>query len=151
MVRVTFLSDCCPFPSRSCHIILRSFPFAGQTHMFKCVCPANGEEYRIMLHEREGNGQQCERNVTRIIFSLFVSHSSLHSRQSNWDIIVVIYCSPQAKLPCTVRWIGREPLRLIPYINKKPLKAIWPDCEALTFELGTFKVKVTDKGPNGNN
>ena len=37
--------------------------------------------------------------------------------------------------------------------NKKPLKAVWPDCEALTFDLETwtFKVKVTDKGHDGKN
>ena len=36
--------------------------------------------------------------------------------------------------------------------NKKPLKAVWPDREALTFDLETWNLQGQGhKGPNGNN
>ena len=39
------------------------------------------------------------------------------------------------------------------YGKTRNIKAVWPDCEALTFDLETWNLQgqVTDKGPNGNN
>ena len=97
---VTFVLHCCLFSSLTCHIILHSSSFAGQTRMFFyswTVCSWYGEQCRIVWHVREENKQQCETNVTRnIVFFIFVSHYYLHRTQLEW----LLYLSTNNNCKC---------------------------------------------------
>ena len=86
MVRVTFLSHSCPFPSQSSYIILHSLPFAGRTRMFETVTsirviyPERAECRNVTLTWVEWTSMREEFNINQC-FPLFVYHCSLHPRE----------------------------------------------------------------------
>ena len=80
--RVTFVWHYCPFPSLLCHIILHSYPFAGQTQMFKTVQNIDGEECTIMWHESGERTTMQDECDPKYCISISASHYSLHSHEN---------------------------------------------------------------------
>ena len=111
-------------------------------------------QWTLWIRYCEGRSNNTRKTMKEMCKYWYFRHFQTRLQCNSIDCIASNFVSPWEPRICVIIWqevvnwirggvrsIFRCPEKRSHVQNKKPLKAVWPDCEALTFDLETWNLQ----------